>query len=63
MVVTMINGVPWWYFHGLQGPYEGRAVSRVDPDGVIAAAIEPRRIIGSVVYPAVELVVLAPTEN
>jgi 2-dehydropantoate 2-reductase len=56
MVVTMINGVPWWYFHGLQGPYEGRAVTRVDPDGVIAAAIEPRRIIGSVVYPAAELV-------
>ncbi len=55
-VVTMINGVPWWYFHGLPGAHEGRAVTRVDPDGAIAAAIEPRRIIGSVVYPAAELV-------
>jgi 2-dehydropantoate 2-reductase len=55
-VVTMINGVPWWYFHGLAGPYEGRAVTSVDPDGVIAATIAPRRIIGSVVYPAAELV-------
>jgi 2-dehydropantoate 2-reductase len=57
-VVTMLNGVPWWYFHGLAGPYEGRAVTSVDPDGAIAAAIEPRRVIGSVVYPAAEL--LAP---
>lgn len=56
MVVTMINGVPWWYFHKLGGPYEGRPVTSVDPDGAIAAAIEPERVIGSVVYPAAELV-------
>jgi 2-dehydropantoate 2-reductase len=55
-VVTMINGVPWWYFHKLAGPYEGRAIASVDPDGAIAAAIEPERVIGSVVYPAAELV-------
>ena len=55
MVVTMINGVPWWYFHRLAGPNEGRAVTSVDPDGTIAANIEPERIIGSVVYPAAEL--------
>ena len=56
MVVTMINGIPWWYFHKLAGPHEGRAVNAVDPDGLIAASIEPERIIGSVVYPAAELV-------
>jgi 2-dehydropantoate 2-reductase len=56
MVVTMINGVPWWYFHKLAGPYEGRGLTSVDPDGSIAAAIEPERIIGSVVYPAAELI-------
>jgi 2-dehydropantoate 2-reductase len=55
MVVTMINGVPWWYFQKLAGPYEGRAVTRVDPGGTIAAAIAPERVIGSVVYPAAEL--------
>ena len=55
MVVTMINGLPWWYFHRLAGPYEGRAIESVDPDGTIAAAIEPERVIGSVVYPAAEL--------
>jgi 2-dehydropantoate 2-reductase len=56
LVVTMINGVPWWYFQKLAGPYEGRAVSSVDPDGALAAGIETERIIGSVVYPAAELV-------
>jgi 2-dehydropantoate 2-reductase len=56
MVVTMINGVPWWYFHQLAGPWEGRAIEAVDPGGLIAAHIEPERVIGSVVYPAAELV-------
>jgi 2-dehydropantoate 2-reductase len=56
MVVTMINGVPWWYFHKLAGPYEGRSLASLDPDGTIAGAIEPERVIGSVVYPASELV-------
>jgi len=55
-VVTMINGIPWWYFHKLAGPHEGRGLDSVDPGGRIAAHIEPERIIGSVVYPAAELV-------
>ncbi|MEO8153511.1 MAG: 2-dehydropantoate 2-reductase [Rhizobacter sp.] len=55
-VVTMINGLPWWYFHKLAGPYEGRQLDSVDPGGVIASHIEPERVIGSVVYPAAELV-------
>jgi 2-dehydropantoate 2-reductase len=56
MVVTLINGVPWWYFHRLAGPYEGRSLQSLDPDGRIAAHIEPERLIGGVVYPASELV-------
>jgi 2-dehydropantoate 2-reductase len=58
MVVTMINGVPWWYFHKLPGAFEGRPLHSLDPDGALAAHIEAERIIGSVVYPASEL--LAP---
>jgi 2-dehydropantoate 2-reductase len=54
-VVTMINGVPWWYFHRLGGPHEGRRIEAVDPGGAIGAAIEPERVIGGVVYPAAEL--------
>ena len=52
----MINGIPWWYFHKLAGPHEGRALESVDPGGVLGANIEPERVIGSVVYPAAELV-------
>ena len=55
-VVTMINGLPWWYFQRLPGPYENRTLESVDPGGTIAAAIAPERVIGSVVYPAAELV-------
>ena len=56
MVVTMINGVPWWYFQKLGGSYDGRSLESVDPGGFIAQRIEAERIIGSVVYPAAELV-------
>ncbi|MDL2336509.1 MAG: 2-dehydropantoate 2-reductase [Pseudomonadota bacterium] len=56
VVVPMINGVPWWYFHKLPGPYEGMQLGSVDPDGALAAHIEPERVIGSVVYPAAERV-------
>ena len=54
-VVTMINGLPWWYFQRLTGPYENRRLESVDPGGAIAAAIDPGRVIGSVVYAATEL--------
>ncbi len=55
LVVTMINGIPWWYFQGLAGPHQGCGLDSVDPGGQLAAAIEPERIIGSIVYPAAEL--------
>ena len=54
-VVTMQNGVPWWYFHGVGGQYDGARVEAVDPGGFIWERIGPRRVIGSVVYPAVEI--------
>ena len=56
MVVTLMNGGPWWYFQELAGPWCGRVLESVDPGGRIAAQIEPGRIVGSVVYPASELV-------
>ena len=55
-IVTMQNGIPWWYFQRLGGPYDGRPVQAADPDGSIARSIDPARIIGSVVYPAANLV-------
>ena len=50
VVVSMQNGIPWWYFQGYGGELEGLRLERVDPGGVIAAAIEPRRIVGSLAY-------------
>jgi 2-dehydropantoate 2-reductase len=54
-VVTAQNGVPWWYFYGLEGPHANRRVESVDPGGRIWDAIGPRRVIGCVVYPACEI--------
>jgi 2-dehydropantoate 2-reductase len=56
VVVTLQNGVPWWFFYKLSGPYEDRPVRVVDPDGLIAANIPADRVIGAVVYPAAELI-------
>jgi 2-dehydropantoate 2-reductase len=56
VIVTMQNGIPFWYFHRHGGAYEGRAVASVDPAGNLATLIDPQRIIGCVVYPAAELV-------
>ena len=55
-VVTVQNGVPWWYFYRHGGPYDGRTIEAVDPGGVIDKYIERERIIGCVVYPAGEVV-------
>jgi 2-dehydropantoate 2-reductase len=55
-IVPMQNGIPYWYFQKHGGPHEGRRVTTVDPSGRIAAGIDPRRVIGCVVYPASELV-------
>ena len=55
-VVTMQNGIPWWYFHKLAGAYSGLPIRAVDPDGVIARHIPIDSVIGSVVYPASEVI-------
>jgi 2-dehydropantoate 2-reductase len=57
-IVTMQNGIPYWYFQRHPGGLEGTRVRSVDADGVIAARLPAERVIGCVVYPASEL--LAP---
>jgi 2-dehydropantoate 2-reductase len=51
-----VNGVPWWYFHRLDGPWADHRLESVDPGDRIARGIGPERAIGCVVYPAAELV-------
>jgi len=55
-IVTLQNGIPWWYFQRHGGEFEGTAVRSADPDGTIRGAIDAARIIGCVVYPAANLV-------
>lgn len=54
-VVTCQNGVPWWYFHGLEGQYADLRLASVDPEDRQWNAIGPERAIGCVVYPAAEI--------
>ena len=56
MVVTAQNGVPWWYFYGLEGANKNRRLASVDPGDRQWNAIGPERVIGCTVYPATELV-------
>jgi 2-dehydropantoate 2-reductase len=54
-VVAAQNGIPWWYFHGMPGPHEGRRVEAVDPGGAVSAVIPPQHAIGCVVYCSTEI--------
>lgn len=55
-IVTAINGVPWWYFYKLGGPYDGTRLYSVDPKGELWERLEPRRCIGCIVYPAADVI-------
>jgi len=54
-VVSTQNGVPWWFFQGFGGEWDGTRLERVDHGGVITAAIEPRRVARSIIYFATEI--------
>jgi 2-dehydropantoate 2-reductase len=56
VVVTMQNGIPYWYFHRHGGELAGSIVRSVDPSGLISRRIPAERVIGCVVYPAAELI-------
>jgi 2-dehydropantoate 2-reductase len=58
IVVTMQNGIPYWYFHRHGGALEGSIVRSVDPEGTLTRFIPAERVLGCVVYPATQL--LAP---
>ncbi len=55
-VVTAMNGIPFWYFHELPGPWQDHRLESVDPDGRLWDLIGPERCIGCVVYPACEVI-------
>lgn len=55
-VVSTQNGIPWWYFQGHGGALDGLRLERVDPGGVVAGAIEPSRVVGSLAYFATDII-------
>ena len=54
-IVSGVNGVPWWYFHKIGGPFEGTRLHSVDPGNVQWDGFGPDRVLGCVVYPAAEV--------
>ncbi|WP_149535382.1 2-dehydropantoate 2-reductase [Siccirubricoccus phaeus] len=54
-IVAAVNGIPWWYFHKLAGPHEGRRVESVDPGGAVSALLPPEKVLGCIIYPAAEV--------
>jgi 2-dehydropantoate 2-reductase len=54
-LVTGINGVPYWYFYGLESPWRDRVIQSVDPGGTLWSLLPPSKAIGCIVYPAAEV--------
>jgi 2-dehydropantoate 2-reductase len=55
IVAPLINGIPWWYFQGAGGAFDGATVAAVDPLGVLRDSVAAERIIGCVVYLTAQL--------
>jgi 2-dehydropantoate 2-reductase len=55
-IVSGVNGVPWWYFHGVGGDLEGTRLASVDPNDLQWNGFGPDRVLGCVVYPAAEVI-------
>lgn len=55
VVVSMQNGIPWWYFQLHGGPYDGTTLESVDPGGRIARTIEARRVLGCVIHSSIAI--------
>jgi len=50
VVVPVVNGVPWWYFHGEGGRFDGQRIEAVDPTGALGTALDLNRVVGCVVF-------------
>lgn len=55
LLLPLVNGVPFWYFQGHGGRFDGRAVHSVDPQGLLAALLPPAQVLGAVVFVTAEL--------
>jgi len=56
VVITAMNGVPWWFFQGFGGAYAGTQLRSVDPDGAIAGNIPVEHVLGCVIMLSCRLI-------
>ena len=56
MVMPPTTGIPYWYFHGLKGPFENRQIERLDPGGRQWQVLGPERAVGCVYWVATKVV-------
>lgn len=54
-IITIQNGIPWWYLHNLQHDGGIAQLKCLDPDGLLQQYIDPAQIVGCVAYPAATL--------
>ena len=52
IVLTLQNGIPWWYFERHGGEHDGTRLQSLDPKGVIQRHVPAERIVGAIAYPA-----------
>jgi 2-dehydropantoate 2-reductase len=55
MVMTAMNGVPWWFFNGFGGALKGTRLNTIDPEGQIDHAIPAHHVVGCVVHASCSL--------
>jgi 2-dehydropantoate 2-reductase len=55
-LISAMNGIPYWYFYGIDSPWRDRRIESVDPGGKLWEILPPRQVIGAIVYPAAEVV-------
>ena len=50
VIVSAMNGVPWWFFHGLDKTLAARRWSSIDPDGALGRLMPAERVLGGVLH-------------
>ena len=61
--ITAMNGIPYWYFYGLDCAWRDRRIEAVDPGGALWRLLPPNQAIGCVLYPWAELLEPAIVEQ
>jgi 2-dehydropantoate 2-reductase len=49
-ILPAMNGVPWWFFHGMPGAMLDASLESVDPGSVVTRALPPSQVLGCVVH-------------